>query len=505
MVHIISSVIAAPVISISSDTSEESVVALEVGAVSIISPTGVLDLVDCSSSSDSDPLEDSLPHVPELPLVAPFLCSDDSEAEDESDPAEQRPERHESLAAHDATFPPAPIVTPPKIHQRPTILIRPGEVIPFGRPYYTHMNGPRLSSSSSSSDSSSNTSSGPLSDSLPGPSSVHSSGCDSSESSLGSSSERSLDSSLPSARPSRKRCRSPTTSVPSSTHVSRGKEHMEVGTADAETVADLGISDRVGAPTKDGLGMGVEIAASDVREDEDEFEAKASEASTREIAIDPLASRDISESTRGDVPDHDIADKAVDITYETLGDLVQRFHDHATDFVHLTYELIVIHVAKAKKGLRKALTEGKGKRLSLYEQPLQKVASQYGTPSFRFTQKNILWVLPKGTQITFMNSRPLMVLRLLRLICRMFRSNGGCGYVKKPDSLMRTSPNGEVFDLKAMIHVKKSLKNWDEKEINLNWYEKKEINLKMDNFGMIELLRSENESIKMCLLAWLVW
>ncbi|GJR95077.1 phosphoinositide phospholipase C 6-like protein [Tanacetum coccineum] len=134
----------------------------------------------------------------------------------------------------------------------------------------------------------------------------------------------------------------------------------------------------------------------------------------------------------------------------------------SANFVHLTHELIGIHVAKAKKGLRKVLTKGKGKRLSLYEQPLQKVASQYGTALFRFTQKNILRVRPKGTRVTFMNSRPLeawiMVLRWLRLICRMFQSNGGCGYVKKPDSLMRTGPNGEVFDLKAMIHVKKTLK-----------------------------------------------
>ncbi|GKF64049.1 hypothetical protein Tco_0187497, partial [Tanacetum coccineum] len=92
---------AAHVISISSDTSEESVgylaprvilfgvipaiipvilevpvvppiVTPEVGTVSIVSPSGVLDLVDYSSSSDSDPSEDSLPHVPDLPLVSPF-------------------------------------------------------------------------------------------------------------------------------------------------------------------------------------------------------------------------------------------------------------------------------------------------------------------------------------------------------------------------------------------------------------------------------------------------
>ncbi|GKD94458.1 hypothetical protein Tco_1374295, partial [Tanacetum coccineum] len=65
------------------------------------SPVRVLNLVDYSSS-DSDPSEDSLPLAPELPLVSSFLCFDDSEADSESEPAKQRPERHESLAAHDA-------------------------------------------------------------------------------------------------------------------------------------------------------------------------------------------------------------------------------------------------------------------------------------------------------------------------------------------------------------------------------------------------------------------
>ncbi|GKF45122.1 hypothetical protein Tco_0131674, partial [Tanacetum coccineum] len=74
-----------PIISILSDSSEESVadpiVTPEVGIVSVVSPAGVLDLVDYSSSSDSDPSNDSLSPAPDLPLVSPFLCSDDSEAD----------------------------------------------------------------------------------------------------------------------------------------------------------------------------------------------------------------------------------------------------------------------------------------------------------------------------------------------------------------------------------------------------------------------------------------
>ncbi|GJW44423.1 hypothetical protein Tco_0073222 [Tanacetum coccineum] len=398
-------------------------VAPEVGGVYVTSPAGVLDLVDYSSSN-SDPSEDFLPPAPELPLVSPFLCSDDSEADNEvtsrpssplgssfhdtfapSSDAEQRPERHESLADHD--------VMVSRIRRQLAILIRPGEAIPFGRPYRTHPNGPcklltvrkrvgpfparRLtwrrvsyhssdrhsspdftsdsSSSGLSSDSLSYTFLGLPLDSLSDTSSVHSLGCDASgqthsgpstrvassrlvyppamtpryseafsgwrsvplstpyppttlESSLNSSSERSLDSSSLSVGPSRKRCRSPTTLVPSSTLVSRSiapthvdllpprkrfrdsyspedskEEHMEIGTADAEAVVDLGIGDGVGAHTEDGIGMGVEIAASDIREDEEEFEAEASAGGTMEMAVEPLVTGGISESTRGDVPD----------------------------------------------------------------------------------------------------------------------------------------------------------------------------------------------------------
>ncbi|GJT25766.1 reverse transcriptase domain-containing protein [Tanacetum coccineum] len=124
---------AASVISISSDSSEESVV----------------------------------PIIPVDPLVAP------EEVDDESLPSEQLPERHESLAVHDAVvskwrdrvasrpsspsgssphdtlapsseFPLAPVVASPRIRRQLAILIRPGEAIPFGRPYCTHLNGPRF-------------------------------------------------------------------------------------------------------------------------------------------------------------------------------------------------------------------------------------------------------------------------------------------------------------------------------------------------------------------------
>nr|GEX09867.1 hypothetical protein [Tanacetum cinerariifolium] len=269
----------------------DPLVVLEVGAVSVISPTIVLDLVDYSSSSDSDLLEDSFPVEPELPLVLPFLCSDDSEADSESEPAKQRPERHKSLTPS-SEFPLAPVVSPPKI----------------------------CSSSDSLSDSSS----------------VHSSRCDAlGQSHSGPSTrvasprlvdppvrtprcseafmrwrsaplstlylptirfiprfifESSLDSSSPSAGPSRKRCRSLLLWFRDSySSKASGEEHMKISTIGAKTVTNLGASDGVRAPTKYGLGMGVEVATSDIREDREEFEVEASARGTMEIAVDPLA------------------------------------------------------------------------------------------------------------------------------------------------------------------------------------------------------------------------
>ncbi|GJY22909.1 putative reverse transcriptase domain-containing protein [Tanacetum coccineum] len=106
-------VMAAPVISISSDVSVESVgssfprvilmgsipvevpVAPKVGAAAVASPAGVLEL-DTHSSSEVDPSESSPPPVFVAPMVSPFLCSDDSVSDTEI------PERHVSPTPHDS-------------------------------------------------------------------------------------------------------------------------------------------------------------------------------------------------------------------------------------------------------------------------------------------------------------------------------------------------------------------------------------------------------------------
>ncbi|GJU20637.1 hypothetical protein Tco_1153979 [Tanacetum coccineum] len=63
---------------------------------------------------------------------------------------------------------------------------------------------------------------------------------------------------------------------------------MRVDITDAEADADVGISEGVIAHPEDSIHMGVEIAASDVKEDDEEFEAEAV-GDTREIVVDQLA------------------------------------------------------------------------------------------------------------------------------------------------------------------------------------------------------------------------
>ncbi|GKF77024.1 hypothetical protein Tco_0229494, partial [Tanacetum coccineum] len=75
----------------------------------------------------------------------------------------------------------------------------------------------------------------------------------------------------------------------------------------APALADLPprkrFKDSYSSKTEDGIDLGVEVATSDIIEDKEEFEAKASKGGTMEITEDPLAIVDIFEPTGGDAPD----------------------------------------------------------------------------------------------------------------------------------------------------------------------------------------------------------
>ncbi|XP_021720664.1 phosphoinositide phospholipase C 6-like [Chenopodium quinoa] len=112
-------------------------------------------------------------------------------------------------------------------------------------------------------------------------------------------------------------------------------------------------------------------------------------------------------------------------------------------------------------------------RLSWSEQLLAKATTSHGTRIIRYTQKNILRIFPKVTRFNSSNYEPIlgwmygaqMVAfnmqghgKQLWLMHGMFRANGGCGYVKKPDFLLNSGPDDQVFDPKADSSIKTTLK-----------------------------------------------
>ncbi|GJX93298.1 hypothetical protein Tco_0347884, partial [Tanacetum coccineum] len=92
-------------------------------------------------------------HISPLPAISPFICTDSSKAPISFDgPPQQDPyvatvgrwrSRVTTRPSSSHEFPIAPVTAPPGIRRRSATLIRPGEAIPFGRPYRTHLNGPR--------------------------------------------------------------------------------------------------------------------------------------------------------------------------------------------------------------------------------------------------------------------------------------------------------------------------------------------------------------------------
>ncbi|GJQ90178.1 putative reverse transcriptase domain-containing protein [Tanacetum coccineum] len=170
-----------------------------------------------------------------------------------------------------------------------------------------------------------------------------------------SSSEKSLHSSSHSARPSRKRCRSPAGSVPLLTPASRSlaptyadllpprkrfrdlylseasiEEDIEVGTIETEVGLELVIGDEIVVRDR------VEIDPKDDRDDAEEYEADTSTGGMIEVGIDPMstpvADEESEEPTGGDSSDssstRDGSVRSVKDMQIDLGDAVHDFYHH---------------------------------------------------------------------------------------------------------------------------------------------------------------------------------
>ncbi|GJR35926.1 hypothetical protein Tco_1211610, partial [Tanacetum coccineum] len=226
--------------------------------------------------SDSPDEMSSPEHISPLPATSPFICTDPSETPDSSDgPPSQDPyvatvarwrSRVTARPSSSSEFPIAPVTAPPRIRRREA----------FRR-----------------------WCAAPLSTWYPPTTS---------ESSSGDSSERPLHSSSHSAGPSRKRCRSPVDSVPSSMPVMGSlaptradllpprKRFRDSYSSEAsieedtkidpiETVVDM----ELGIGEGDDVRDHVEIDPRDVRDDTEEYEADTSAGDTVEVGIDPMS------------------------------------------------------------------------------------------------------------------------------------------------------------------------------------------------------------------------
>ncbi|GJX14935.1 putative reverse transcriptase domain-containing protein [Tanacetum coccineum] len=371
--------------------------ALVVETTLVASPTGLCGLVPYSNSDSDSPDEMSSP-----------------------DSVTTRP------SSSSFEFPIALVTASPGIHRRSAILIRPGEAIPFGRPYHTHLNGPRklltvrkrvgplparrlawrhasprasdhrASSSSSSSDSSPIHSSG-----LDAPDQAHSGSSTRDVSPrLGypprraprrrDSSERPLHSSSHSAGPSRKRCRSPVDSVPSSTPVMGSlsptradllpprkrfrdsysfeasiEEDTEIDPIETEVYMELGIGDG------DDIRDHVKIDPRDVRDDTEEYEADTSAGDTVEVGIDPMSApiveEEIVEPAGEDSSDSSGTRDGIVRSFEDmpidLDDVVRDFYHHMSE-VRIDR---IVGIETAQRRLEADQLIARGQRVSMIE------------------------------------------------------------------------------------------------------------------------------------------
>nr|GEV72909.1 putative reverse transcriptase domain-containing protein [Tanacetum cinerariifolium] len=273
-----------------------------------------------ASNTESDPSEDPSPgHIPPLPAVSPFLSSDD-----------------ETTYSDIPNIPPSPTYGIPFIEITSSTQRSP--VIPRRRlsvqqlavrhsvdhsssDYFSLDDSARDSSSDSSSEASSDFHSDASSDS-------------SSRHSLSDHSSPDLPSTF--AGPSHKTRRSPMTFVPALPPVSGALSHVHADLIPSpKRVRDFGYLADVEAEIDECFayayalrdrGIDVRVVVKVVDRDEIEMGVRGPVEDKVERIIHPAMPEDIPELAQ---------EGTVEVTYETLGDLVQRFHDHT--------EAILVH------------------------------------------------------------------------------------------------------------------------------------------------------------------
>ncbi|GJW16834.1 hypothetical protein Tco_0024270, partial [Tanacetum coccineum] len=321
-----------------------------------------------------------------------------------------------SRPSSSSEFPIAPVTAPPGIRRRSAILIRPGEAIPSGRPYRTHLNGSRklltmrkrvgplparrlawrrasphssdhhpfifgFFASSFFDEAFRRWCADPLSTLYPPTTS---------ESSLGDSSERQLHSSSHYARPSRKRCRSPVNSVPSSTPIVGSlaltradllpprkrfrdsyspkasiEKDTEIDPIETEVDMELGVGDG------DDVRDHVEIDPRDARDDTEEYEANTSAGDTVEVGIDPMSAPIVDEEIVEPAgEDSSYSPGTRDGIVRSFEDMSIDLNDDVRDFYHHMSEVRIdriVGIETVQRRLEADQLIAKGQRVGMIE------------------------------------------------------------------------------------------------------------------------------------------
>nr|GEY48014.1 hypothetical protein [Tanacetum cinerariifolium] len=300
---------------------------------------------DCSPASDTetDPFEDpSTDHIPPLPATSPFLSSIDDSLD--SDIPNTPPSPTHVTPFTDITLSTQSLPASSDALRRRVMILAPGQPIPHD--HFTSDDSSRDSSSSSSSETSSDS----LSDDLSDSSSSHSSSdhslpalpsgtrssfhlCLLVPSILHSSAAAERPSHSSVAGPSRKRSRSPTTSIPRSSHILGTLSPARADllpplkrirssnfVIDLEDRLDESSESSIPRETslRDDVVVRDSIDARVVIEDVDGEEIETCTRGPFEVRVDRVSHLVIPDG----IPEPAQEAGAVDVTFETLGDLV---------------------------------------------------------------------------------------------------------------------------------------------------------------------------------------
>nr|GEY57783.1 hypothetical protein [Tanacetum cinerariifolium] len=340
-----------PVITLPTTQTDTTVIPIEIHSIAPTIPPS-LDYTPTypdyspASNTESDPSEDpTSDHIPPLPAISPFLSSVDDTTDIDTPDTPPSP-THGTLFTEITTS----TQRLPVIPRRRVVILAPGQPIPHGRPYRYHPNGSKHMMTTRKRV-------GPLPvQQLAASSDFYSDASFDSSSRNSLSDHSSLDLPSTSAGPSRKRPRSPITSVPALPHVYEALSFVHADLMPSpKRVRDFGyLADVEVDPKKTSLRDDVMVRdalrdrgidARVVVEGVDREESETCIRGSIKVRVERVTLSMMLE----DAPESAQDERSVECTYETLGSLGRRIVRVESAVTALT-ERIAKYCAKGVDG-----------------------------------------------------------------------------------------------------------------------------------------------------------